>query len=96
MKTAGQRFNEIRQALNLPQQEFGLKLGLSSQGISNIEKDKSFLTLEKMQALESFNISLNYLVYGKGSMFIETASEPDSAAIESIMLNLLRKHGIIK
>ena len=55
--TTGGRFKKIRQELNLTQAELGARLGLTSQGISNIEKDKTFLTLDKLQALKNFNIN---------------------------------------
>lgn len=98
MNNTGQRFKEIRQHLALSQQEFGSKLGLTSQGISNIEKNKSFLTLEKLQALKFFNINLNYLIYGEGEMFITTlihSTQSNHPDMEKVMLQLLKKNGII-
>ena len=104
MSSAGERLKKIRQELNLTQAEFGNNLGLTSQGISNIEKNKSFFTLDKMQQLQNFNINLNYLVYGCGGIFIRTepASEKGNQntiseeAVEPVLLKLLKKHGIIK
>ncbi len=101
MKTTGQRFKEIRQSLDLSQQEFGSKLGITSQGISNIEKNKSFLTLDKMQALKEFNVNLNFLVYGDGEMFNNKVSNDkfiikSREEFEQLMLELLRKNKIIK
>ena len=98
MKSTGQRFKEIRQSLQLSQEEFGNNLGLSSQGISNIEKDKSFLTLEKIQALRNFDINLNYLIYGEGEMFNKMPEpiEKYSKELEQFILHVLKKNNIMQ
>lgn len=94
MTTTGQRFKEIRQALKLSQDDFGAELGLSSQGVSNIEKDKSFLALEKLQTLEKFNVNLNFLIYGIGQPFIPPKYNDVKDEIMKEVEEMLRKRGI--
>lgn len=93
MKGVGDRFKKIRQTLNLSQNEFGEKLGLSSQGISNIEKEKSFLSLSGLEKLLDMEINLNYLIGGHGEMF-NSPSSFDS--FKEKVKEVLRDEGIIK
>lgn len=98
MSNAGERFKKIRQELNFSQQEFGQHLGLSSQGISNIEKNKSFLTLEKLQLLKNFNINLNYLIYGDGEIFTNKLScilNPTQDELTTRIEEVLKLKGLI-
>ncbi len=70
METIGQRFKLIRIQEKLSQEEFGEKIGLSKSAISAVENDKSFISVEIQQTLlVSYNINLNWLISGYGSMY---------------------------
>ena len=70
MTTQGKRLKNIRQALNLTQTQLGEKLGISKQFYSNIETDRTLLNNDKLVLLfKYFNVNLNYLLCGAGSMF---------------------------
>lgn len=93
MKGYGERFKKIRQALNFSQSEFGQKLGLSSQGVSNIEKEKSFLSLNSLEKLLEFNVNLNYLVGSIGEIFNEPYIDD---CFKDKVRQVLKEEGILK
>ena len=90
MKGYGERFKKIRQALNFSQGVMGEKIGLSSQGVSNIEKEKSFLGLSSLEKLLELNVNLNYLVGSKGEIF----NSSDTSFKEKVK-QVLKEEGII-
>lgn len=73
MSTQGSRLKKIRCALNLSQTAFGEQIGLSRAGIAAVEADKNKFSQDILYKLSMlFNINLNYLICGKGDMFIVT------------------------
>ena len=71
MTTQGKRLKKIRLALGLSGEDFGKKIGVSKQYISNLEADRNILNNEKLVSLlVDFNVNLNYLIAGKGEIFI--------------------------
>ena len=81
MDTQGSRLKKIRQELNLSQEEFAKKIGVSKQYICNLEADMYTLNNERLVSLAvDFKVSLNYLLLGIGEMFLykDAASEYES------------------
>lgn len=72
LKTFGSRFKTIRKCFNLTQIEFAKRLKYTeSSTITNIEKGKITLTTKKLLLLnELFNVDINWLLTGEGSMFL--------------------------
>lgn len=71
----GKRLQKIRKILNLNQLDLCKLLNLSQQAISNIEEDKIFLHNEDLIILgKKLNINIDYLLIGRGSMFIKNSS----------------------
>lgn len=76
-----ERIKKLRQALNLSQDEFGKRLGVTRGAITNIELNKVepkplFVDL----ICREFNASENWIRTGHGEMFVEkTESEELSA-----------------
>ena len=65
------RIHGLRKALNLKQGELADKLGCSRSNLSQIEHGVFFPGFAILNALIStFNVSLDWLFAGKGSMFI--------------------------
>ena len=82
MSTQGIRIKKIRQALSLSQEEFGSFFEITKQYVSLLEKDKTFLNNEKLTILvEKFNVNLNWLIAGKGEMFITQTLPVDKAQL---------------
>jgi transcriptional regulator with XRE-family HTH domain len=68
----GKRLNQARKKIGLNQGEFGEHLGCGRSNISQIENGLFFPTSSLLTALKSkFNVSLDWLFSGEGSMFIE-------------------------
>lgn len=68
--TQGERVREIRKALNLTLEKFGMKLGVGKQAISKIEKGENSLTDQMAISIcREYNVNYDYLTNGEGEMF---------------------------
>lgn len=68
--THGERVREIRKALNLTLEKFGVKLGVGKQAISKIEKGENSLTDQMAISIcREYNVNYDYLMNGDGEMF---------------------------
>ncbi len=66
MVQIGSRILEYRKKLNMSQEEFANKIGVSRQAVSKWELDKAYPDLDKlMDICEMFGLSLDELVNGK-------------------------------
>ena len=71
-----ENLQKIAAELKLNQTGLAEVLGLSRQQLSNIMNGKSFLTQKSLQILfDKYNINLNYLFSGEGSMFLSDSPE---------------------
>jgi len=87
LEAFGRRVRSIREALRLKQNEFAAGLELSEGYICQIEKGKGNPTYEFFYKLVSkYNVSLDYLSYGKGDLFIQRkkAVEENEGMFDSI------------
>ena len=97
METTGQRFKKIRTTLNLSQEDFGNKIGLSKSSISAVENDKSFISIEIQRTLfMEYNVNLNWLVCGVGNMFNAPQYEDVKDEILKEVDEILFKYGVKK
>ncbi len=76
-----ERIKKLRQALNLSQDEFGKRLGVTRGAITNIELNKVepkplFVDL----ICREFNASENWIRTGQGEMFVEKTESEELAA----------------
>jgi len=77
--TFGNRIKEFRKKLNLSQQELAKHLNMQPQALARYEKDKVKPSIELAKKLtDLFNINLNWLLTGKGEMFL---NQPKIAGI---------------
>lgn len=91
MTTQGKRLKKIRLALNLSGEEFGTKIGVSKQYVSNLEADRNVLNNEKIVLLlVDLNVNLNYLIGGKGKMFYTEEAQQDEQ-LESLVAQIVDK-----
>lgn len=66
------RVLQIRKSLDLTQDEFAKRLGITGSGLSNIEKEKRALTEQMALSIcREFNVSHAWLVDGVGDMFLD-------------------------
>lgn len=71
LQIIGSRVKELRSSLNLSQEQFGQKIGLTKSGVSNVEKGKSFMSQDVLSKIVSgFNGNLNYIINGTGEIFL--------------------------
>lgn len=64
------RLKDLRQTLNLSQEAFGSKLGVTKSTISIIEKGKNKLTDQMAKLIcRTFNVDYFWLTEGTGEMF---------------------------
>jgi transcriptional regulator with XRE-family HTH domain len=72
----GKRIRQTRKKLGLTQGKFGESLGCGRSNISQIENGLFFPTSSFLADIKSnFNVSLDWLFSGVGSMFIEEKEE---------------------
>lgn len=98
METFGNRFKKIRQLKDLKQEEIARVLGLTKQSISNIENDKTFVSKDVLCKLViDLNVNLNYLIAGKGLMFLSDSeiSTTSKTEIAQEVEKILKDKGII-
>jgi transcriptional regulator with XRE-family HTH domain len=75
------RFKQIREKLNLSQEEMGEAIGITRSGISNIESGKRSVSERHIKLLRSaYNINEHWLRTGKGEMFNPTNTSLDALA----------------
>lgn len=96
MKTAGQRFKELRLSTGLSQEAFGLTIGLSKSAVSAVENDKTFISLEvQRKLLIDYKVDLNYLVGGIGNLYLPAKYEDVKTEIFNEVEKMLADRGII-
>lgn len=86
MITQGEKIKQLRQSLNLSQDEFGAIFNIQKQMVSSLEKNKLKLNNEKLELLCSkYNVNINWLLCGIGDMFIKKEeSKKDDDLIEIV------------
>ena len=95
MTTQGKRLKQVRQRLDFSQDEMGKVLGMSKQFLSNIENDRKNLNNEKLlNLLNTYNVNINWLLNGKGEMFISDKDDDFDKKIEQKITEILKKHGL--
>lgn len=77
-----ERVKEVRKQLNLSQEKFGSKLGVTKSAISRMELGTYNLTDTMIKLISSnFNVSEEWLRNGIGDMFIE----PDTFSLDEFL-----------
>lgn len=66
------RIKELRKALNLTQEEFGAKVGVSGSAIASMENGRRGITEQTIKLIcKDLSVEYAWLKYGKGQMFCE-------------------------
>ena len=87
MNKMGSRIKLLRQQLNMSQDELAKSLGVTKQAISNIENSKSAPSVNVLSKLAlDYNVNLNYLIIGKGSVY-----SLDDSSTTSIKKSILKE-----
>ena len=95
--TAGLRIKEIRKLLHLSQEALGEVLGSGKSYISAVENDKSKLSVESLvKLLVNYRVNINYILAGIGKPILAPEYEEVESDMESKVLEILKKQGVIK
>lgn len=88
--TIGERFKELRIALNMTQEDVANTLGLSRQTISGIEHDRAPLTSQTILVYKAKKPIINddWLRTGAGDMFVN--EEDEDAELNAIIEDLIK------
>lgn len=83
MDTQGKRLKELRNVLRLSQVELGNVLGIAGPSITKAENDKNNFSNETLAKLaELLSVNINWLLIGKGDMFVKDSSANDDLKIK--------------
>lgn len=78
MSNSGTRVKELRINLKLTQEEFGSKIGLKKNSLSQIENGKNALTQQNIVAIcKTWNVNEYWLRTGEGEMFAEVSRDDE-------------------
>ena len=84
----GNRIKELRSSLDLSQQDFSQKLGMKPQALSRYEKEKVSPSVEIVKRLtDMFSINANWLLTGKGEMFLKDSTPAKTDNTDDIEVN---------
>lgn len=76
-----ERLNLLRKTLNISQEEFGKRLGVTGASISRLEKGERNITEQMIKSIcREFNVDYIWLTTGEGEMFVDS----DDDIMESI------------
>ena len=90
MENIGFRIKQVRTLIGMSQQALADEVKLTKQAISNIENQKcapSITLLSKL--LIDYNVNLNFIIAGKGSIFID--DEKTAASIRKTIISEVEK-----
>lgn len=80
-----QRFKLIRKELKMTQTEFGKKIGKKLRTIQDYEYEKATITDGVLLTLqEKFNVNIDWLINGNGSMFLSDNEKKADSGVVSI------------
>lgn len=80
-KDIGKRLKEFRKSLKLSQERFAAKIFMNRTTYRSHEHGQNYLNVELLYALRTdFNVSLDWLICGTGSMLLENEASLKSGA----------------
>lgn len=78
---SGSRLAVLRDLLNLSQQEFSSRIGITQGALSQLEAQKSNLSLDSLLKINrAFRVDCNWLVTGEGDIFVRE-NKPEAAQL---------------
>jgi len=83
--TVGERVKAVRYMLNIKQKEFALAIKVTQSAISQIENGTVSISSDTLTNISStYNVNINWLLTGQGSMFIGENTNNKDAMNEDI------------
>ena len=82
----GLRLKELRRKLNMTQAQLGEKLGIKATTLAKHENGICYPTGKMLNILSSqYNVSMDYLLCGRGTLFYEDKDNSDSNRLKNII-----------
>ena len=95
-KDVSMRLKKVRGALNLSQKEMAEGLSVSPPAYSYIENGINSVTKRVLSLLRHvYKVNPEYIIHGKGDMFIKESSSPLAEKIKTLEAELERSNAII-
>lgn len=92
-----ERLKELRKKLNLSQEAFGRKLGVTGAGISKIESGDRNLTDQMILSIcRAYDVNEEWLRYGENPIFIKANEEEEILALFKRIITKLDKDELKK
>lgn len=86
MLQIGKRLRRQREKMNMIREEFAENAGISPQFLAEIENGKKGMSVDTLYKIcNSFNLSADYLLFGRLSTDSERLPEPYSSYTEDIL-----------
>lgn len=86
MLQIGKRLRRQREKMNMIREEFAEKAGISPQFLAEIENGKKGMSVDTLYKIcQSFNLSADYLLFGRISTEHDCLPEPYSSYTEDII-----------
>ena len=77
-----ERIKLLRKELNLSQELFGKKIGITKSSVSLLESGKNSPSEQTVKLIcREFNVNKEWLETGKGEMFVKIPEEDETAAL---------------
>lgn len=97
MPSEGKRVQRIRKALELSQQDFADFFGFARTYLSSIENDNDQLSRKQLsKLLLTYKVNINYVLEGKGMMFLEEEKPIERIAPENYAAFWLHNWGEVR
>jgi len=88
---------KVRKSTLLVQNDFALKLGISPRAYVNYERGERKPPYEVLISLyEIYDVNLNWLITGKGSMFNQQQPSTSNEELEQKVVEVMKKYGVIE
>lgn len=93
----GERLQKARKTLKLSQEDISTQIGISYRAYSSYEREDRKPSIEFLEKLVvQYNLNLNWLIAGKGEMFISPEYEDIKSEVLDKVDEILIKYGIKK
>ena len=95
-KMIAENLSKLRKYLSLGQNEFALKLGITTRAYVNYERGERKPPYDILIKLSNdFNINLNWLIADNGEMFNTQQPSATDEELEQKVVEVMKKYGVI-
>lgn len=93
----GERLKKIRKNLAFTQDSLACELGMATRTYASYEREENNPPYSMLlMLLQKYNVNMNWFISGEGQMFNAPKYEEVESEIESKVLAILKKQGVIE